>query len=376
MRSNPENRDLWKSTKMIGIKPRAFQWSRMFKFEPDDVFGLDIGSATVKTVRLIKDDTGWAVTAASIAEIEEATEENGQDIEVNTAKAIKECLKSAKVATKFAVCGVSGPGVAVRHFNFPSLPPEEIHGAVMLEAEQVCPFNIADCTIDYQLIPNEQDHIHGVLVTTTNKTIARKNQLANQASVDNVLMDVDSLALLNCFNQCQQTDPSQTSAILNVGNSYTNLVIVGENSLPFIRDISHAGHSIIKHISDEMELSPQDVRKVLSPPVEGEESSSQPNIYAHLGSACQRLILNINETLRYYATQKKAAVGNISVCGGFASSKGFIGLLNSQLPATAVLWNPFDKISNKAGEKNQQFLQTNGPAMAVAAGLAMRSIST
>jgi hypothetical protein len=38
------------------------------------------------------------------------------------------------------------------------------------------------------------------------------------------------------------------------------------------------------------------------------------------------------------------------------------------------LWNPFDKIRCDAGQACEVLLQKNGPAMAVAAGLAMRSI--
>jgi hypothetical protein len=70
--------------------------------------------------------------------------------------------------SKMAVCGVSGPEVAVRDFEFPPLSAEDIDAAVQLEASQVCPFNAADSAVDYHLMPNGDNKIRGVLVAATN----------------------------------------------------------------------------------------------------------------------------------------------------------------------------------------------------------------
>jgi Tfp pilus assembly PilM family ATPase len=54
--------------------------------------------------------------------------------------------------------------------------------------------------------------------------------------------------------------------------------------------------------------------------------------------------------------------------------EGFVELLNNKLSAEVVLWNPFDAIDCDAGQGCREVLEKDGPAMAVAAGLAMRSI--
>jgi Tfp pilus assembly PilM family ATPase len=89
---------------------------------------------------------------------------------------------------------------------------------------------------------------------------------------------------------------------------------------------------------------------------------------------CRKLIVDVTETLRYYTAQEKSAVvEKIFVCG-FTPVKGFVELLDSRLPARTVLWNPFDKIPCDGDQNCRDVLKKNGPAMAVAAGLAMRSI--
>jgi type IV pilus assembly protein PilM len=360
-------------------------WKQSFRLEHNDLLGLDIGSSKVKLIQLRKEAASYAVTAAGVADIEDG-ESGGKVRQANTAKAIRECLRLAGTRTSMAVCGVAGPEVAVRYFEFPSLPPEEIEGAVLLEASQVCPFNVNESTVDYQLVTESGANVRGVLVASTQSLINQKRRLAENAALKCVLMDVDGLALLNCFSGFgmggqSQSDvaaeyggrpPGRVTAILNVGSSYTTLVIAGDNGLPFVRDIVYAGDDIVQHIADESGLSADRVRCILSA---ADNTESGPEIADRLPDACSKLVEDVAGTLRYYMAQEKAAaVEKVFVCGGFALVNGFVELLNARLPARAVLWNPFEDIPCEARGPGKDIIADNGPALAVAAGLAMRSI--
>jgi len=347
-------------------------WKRSFKFELEErrVLALDIGSSAVKIVQMDKYNGGYAVTAAGTVEIA-ASKDNNNQREINTTRAIRECLESTGIRTRMAVCGVSGPEVAVRYFKFPSLPPEEIEGAITLEAAQVCPFNVEDGAVDYQLIPYDENDVTGILVAATNKLIKNKVQLAKNASLDCVLMDIEGLALLNCLNEYEKRKAGRTTAVLNVGDSFTTLAIMSDNGLPFIRDMAYAGDGIVEEIATENNVSTESIKKILS----GDSMEAQLELGDSLERACERLIADVTETLRYYAAQEKSAiVEKIFVCGGFALVRGFVEALDKELGATTVLWNPFDKMRCDAGRFCEDMLAKRGPAMTVAAGLAMRSI--
>ena len=351
---------------------RTLNWRRLLKLEQYTVFGLDIGSSSVKIVQLRKDGQDWVVTAAGAAEIPDGMEEDKTRREINIVKAIRKCFGSTGIATKFAVYGACGPEVAVRCFKFPALPNEEIHGAVTLEASQVCPFNIEESAVDYQLIPNETGSVTGVLVAATNKLIDKKNRLVQDAELNGTLADADGLALLNCFTESEKSYTNKTIAILNVGSAFTTLAIVGNNSLPFVRDIAYAGNDIIEQVAAEHNLS----REIVSGILAGSSGNeTYPNLGDSLARACKKLITDVTETLRYYAAQEKSTfVEKIFICGGFSLVKGFVELFNSNFPAPVVLWNPFEKMRCEADRTCMDVLQKNGPAMVVATGLAMRSI--
>jgi type IV pilus assembly protein PilM len=348
-------------------------WKRSIKLVKDEVLGLDIGSTAVKIVALRKDNDGYSLTATSMRKI--AASEDDDRHRTNTIKAIRECLEQVKVKTKMAVCGVSGPEVAVRNFEFPPLSAEDIEAAVLLEASQVCPFNVDDSAVSYHLIPNGDVNTRGILVAAMNTLVTRKVQLAKGARLNCIMMDVDGLALLNCFNGLvnghQESETSKTVAILNVGGTYTTLAIMDNKGWPFIRDTAYAGNNIISQLVAENDMPNETVREILF----GDSTADEPRLQECLEKACLRLIGDVGETLRYYTAQSSSSssIEKLFVCGGFALAAGFVGLLNRRLGVEAVLWNPFDKIQYNGNRKFKDVYTKTGPAMAVAAGLAMRS---
>jgi type IV pilus assembly protein PilM len=360
---------------------------RSINLKKDAILGLDIGSSAVKIVALQQNDSGYSVTGVGIREV--AASENDPILQkdgkmaaqddnrrrINSVKAVRECLEQVRIRTKTVVCGLSGPEVAVRDFEFPPLSAEDIEAAVRLEASQVCPFSAADSAVDYHLIPNGDGKTRGVLVAATNTLIAGKVQLVKEAGLNCVLMDVDGLAILNCFNgladEHWKSGTNQTVAILNVGGSHTTLAIMDDKGWPFIRDMTYAGDDILAQIAADNDTSVVTVRRILS----GNSVADEPVIYGGLERSCRKLIADVGETLRYYSAQSASSnVEKLFVCGGFALVKGFVELLNSRLGVEAVLWNPFEKISCNANRRLGDILAKTGPAMAVAAGLAMRSI--
>jgi len=118
-----------------------------------------------------------------------------------------------------------------------------------------------------------------------------------------------------------------------------NLAILGDNGLPFIRDIAYAGNDIVNHIAAANNLAPETVKKTLTGAEDAEQDQSV--VFDSLEEACRQLINDVNETLRYYTVQAKSTViEKIFVCGGFGKIKRFVEVLDKRLSAKAILWNP------------------------------------
>lgn len=363
---------LWETKELLWFYMKA-KWKKYLGLGNYDVIGLDIGSSSIRMVQLSHEKDRYAVVAAGLVDIEKG-EGDSSDRQAEVEKALHKCFSAAKVRTKMAVCSVSGPEVAVRHFKFPPLQTPELEGAIRLEASQVCPFNIDDAVLDFQIIQKESDAYVGVFVAATNDVIKRKTHAAEKCSLTCVLMDVDGLALLNCLKELKSDQENICSvAILDVGASSATLSVMGENGLPFVRTVRYAGSDIIAQIAKDnnvnYEIAEKDFFGNINPTI------PQDKLNASFEKACGKLVNDVAETLRYHSVQEKSSsIEQILVCGSFGMIKGFVDILNRQLPIRAILWNPFDSMHCAVGRKCLDVIQAKGPAMAVAAGLAMRAI--
>ncbi len=351
-------------------------WKRNINITKNETLGLDIGSAAVKIVALRKNGQGYSALAAGISDIAAARDDLMRR-RSNAVKAVRSCFAQTKIKRKLAVCGVSGREVAVRDFELPLLPQEEMTAAVELEASQVCPFPADASAVDYQLMHNGTNNAKGILVAAMHSLIADKRQITRDARLKCVMMDVDGLALLNCFEALEigdeDSETAETVAILNVGHSHTTLAIMDEDGRPFIRDLTCGGDEILKQIIEENGAPAETVKGILF----GGSTATELGLGESLARASQQLISDVNETLRFHTAQgKSGSIDKLHVCGGFALTGGFIELLNRRIGAECVLWNPFDRMHCNPNRRYKDIFEKRGPALAVAAGLAMRSIDT
>lgn len=346
-------------------------------FGRSDVLGLDVGCASVKMIGLRKDDAGYAVTAAGISDIE-ASENNGGLVDrSDTVRAIRRCISQMAVRTKLVVCSLSGPEVVVRDFGFPSMLAEEIQGAIELEASEVCPFNTEYGAVDYQLMSHGDDEdVHGILVAATNSLIDERLEVAKEASLDCAIIDVDGLALLNCFTEFEKPAPGSAVFILNIGMGRTTVAILSEEGRPFVRDMTYAGNAIIGDVASAANRSVEDVRRILSSGTAEERGELDEG----LRQACRKIATDVNSTSRFHKSQHNTGeFKQVHVCGGFALVEGFVEMLNEELSMEARIWNPFGKVRLDTKRKRYRgetvaILHSSGPAMAVAAGLALRTV--
>ena len=347
----------------------------LLNFKKNDMLGLDIGCSSVKVIGLKKSDAGYEITAAGYADITSAGNTSGLIHKSGVLRAIRECLDQVKCKTKLAVCSLNGPEVVIRDFKFHGIPAEELEGAVELEASQMCPFGTENTTVDYQVLSSDEDEIHGILVATTNDLVNSRLQITKEANIECGMIDVDGLALLNCFTELEKPESDQTIVILNIGRTCATMAVMGPNKLPFVRDMTYAGNAIVAQIASDNNMPEQDVNRILS---EGSPDERR-QIHNSLEKSCAELVEEINTTSRFYKTQHKGTTfERIHLCGGFALIDGFIDLLNDQIASEVVLWNPFDKLGRDTAYeqhvKGDDILRTKGPLMSVAAGLALRSI--
>lgn len=348
----------------------------LLKRQTIELAGLDIGTSAVKLVQLSKAEHGYKLVNAVVEPVAVCLDDQDQ-YRKNTIKSIRSCLQKTGLKSKSLVCGVCGSDVVVRGFTFPPLPDQAVEQAVRMEAQQVCPLDLDKSALDYQLIEiPQQEEIGkarpraGVMAVATEKMLQDRTSLLAEADTKAIMMDANALALLNCLNELQLANAEETVAIIDIGGAMSNIVIYGQDGLPFVRDINIAGDQIAGQIAEELQISAEQVWQTLS--MQPEQADRK--LLLALNNAIVQLATAINETLRFYSFQeKKSGVDRILLCGGFALIGPFIEFLTDALSIPVSVMNPFSKINCSDSQSIQSVIE-NGPVFAVAAGLAMRNI--
>ncbi len=353
------------------------------KLKPQvELVGLDIGSTSVKLIQLIKDSGGYTVSVA-VQEPIDLNAEADKDRRDDVIAAVKKCLKKANLNSPNVVCGIAGPEVVVRGFKFPPLPEAAIDRAVRMEAQQVCPFDSKNMVLDYQLIENpdvtaEQEATKvaprsGLMVACTENAVKENTDILTEAGAKPLLVDSSAVALLNCYNELDMLGAKGTVALIDIGEDLTNVIVYGADGLPFVRNLNNAGKQVVQRISRELQISDDEVRQALSG--QGDSDEMQNKILLALNNAIRSLAMAINETLRFYSFQEETSeVEKVYLCGGFSMIGTFVEFLSDAMPVETQTLNPFDTMRCDAGDEGNELIKINGPGLALAAGLAMRTI--
>ncbi len=377
----------------------------MLHLRRKNVVGLDVGTSAVRMVQLRRDAAGYLVVRAVVADIAPW----GDDPSVrglHVIQAIRQGLADSGIRVRDVVCGLYGPELVVRGFEFPPLTPEEIAGAVELEVSQICPLVAEESSLDYQVTSNDGKATTGFWVAATHDLIENTRQLVSHAGLHCALVDGVGLALLNLLAfqsrvlKTGEAEPSTASslpsllsqdAVLNLGDSCATMAVADSAGRPFVRDI---GCSVLAHDCQAALAGRGSTHGTGSPmphfALGGSSFSAEEGWVArsdYRSATNDSLVEEIATTLRYYGVQNGSTrVDRLLVCGGANLTEDFLEMLCLRLNIEVAQWNPltdgsFRMANGKpwdAGDTEPPpgvcDLQQYGPSLAVATGLALRHI--
>ncbi len=337
------------------------------------VVGLDIGSSSIKSVELKSTKQGYELVSFGLEPLAQDTVVDGAIMDAPlVAGAIGGIFDKQKVKTKNVATSVSGHSVIVKRVTLPMMSEEELFDRVQSEASQHIPFDIADVSLDYQLLESVDSQMDVLLVAVKKDKILNHTNVLAQAGKNPTIVDIDAFALQNCFEINYDPDPGQTVALLNVGASVMNINIVRGGIPLFTRDVSVGGNQYTDALQKELDLSFEDAEKLKrGEAIAGVADEHKVQI---LRSVSDILILEIQKTFDFFrATASGENIQRIYIGGGTARVPGLVDLLREEFAMPVEELYPFRKIVINPGRHNEEQIRELAPRLAIAVGLALRS---
>jgi len=343
----------------------------MFSKKPKSFVGLDIGCSTVKVVEIRKEDDGYRLANFGISEPITDAVVDGEIMDRDyVAKTVKSLFQKRRIGSRAVVSSVSGRAVMVKRITMERLSPEDANEAVLWEAEQHLPFEIADVALDYQILESNKDPklMDVLLVAAKREMIQAHTDVIKQSGLSPVLIDVDYFAIQNALEANYDLGEDEAVALVNMGSELTNINVFKAGIPLFTKDLSLGVRNFVETFERKYSVEPLKAAAALRGdwPDETQVTEVVAEVAEDVATALER-------SLAYLRTSGDVeSAGRFMLSGGGAKLPGLVEFLTERFSVEVEVANPLKKIIYDEAIFNEGTAEDTAPLLTVGVGLALR----
>jgi type IV pilus assembly protein PilM len=328
--------------------------------------GLDVGSDSVRALRLESRGAGVAITGRALRRVESGADPR------EVAHAIHAALAMAGADGEPVVAAVGGPDVVIRQISLPPVPPAKVLPALEIQHRELGLLPPGDAVTDAQILRRARDGVaNDVLsVSVPRARIDERLRLLELAGVSVRALDVEPLALLNGAIELTALDPGELLVLLTVGRRRSVLCLFSEHGPVVARYLDAGAETLVESLRVAFDV-PADSARGLAVALTPEQA---PRAEAACREVVARVAEDVRLSLTFYRTEydreslpRYAIAGSLDVppvSRWIAERLGLRAPLELMDPFTAVDVD-VDVPSAPAGDgvAGPQFLQAFGLAL-------------
>jgi len=323
----------------------------------ETLVGLDIGDYSAKVVEILKKGRQTRLLACGLKVIPKGAELEGW------LNCLKELYKDAGVSNTRVNSSVAGKDVVTRYAVFPPLTKKALIRSLKFEFDKYIPFPLNECFVDLDILEKRQDGKINVLIVSAKKyRIDERSRLIRGAGLMPKTITIDSLALYKGFCESPFFSKDNSSVLLNMGHSTTNLLIIRKGILIFSRDINLGGENFTRSIADRLDVPAGKAEELKYNP---QDTSLLEALSIDLDYLINEIELSIEYSRWNYDLE---SIQCIYLSGGSSKFTGLNKILENKLKAKIDFWNPFIGL-----KKTRDFpaLEENYQELALSLGIAL-----
>jgi len=339
----------------------------------DLVVGIDIGSHAIKVCHLKRTDKAYAVVNLGSATLPEDAVDDGTLNDPETVgKIIGDLFKSLKIKKKKVGFSISGYSVIVKKVNLAVMSDEELEEHILAEAEQYIPFDIDDVYLDFQDLKTnkgDSERTDVMLVAAKKEIVDDYLEMLEDLNLKPVIVDVDGFALENTYEYNYPKD--ENVALVDIGASKMNINIISRGISIVARDIVVGSRQLTEQIQATFDLEFEEAEALKLGHTPAEEK--QEEIAEIFSSTCTQWVLEIKKAIDLYqANHSDEPLSRLVLSGGGSKVSGLIEYLANETNLPVELFNPFGNMTVNSKKIDPDYLNSVGPEMAIATGIAIR----
>jgi type IV pilus assembly protein PilM len=347
----------------------------MFISRIRETVGIDIGSSSVKLLQVREQKGVFTLLSVGILPLPaEAIVDNTLMDSSAIIETIKILVKDLDISAKEAASSISGNAVIIRKIVLPSMSSEELEEQIHWEAEQYIPFDVNDVNIDFQILGQDErdpSRMNVLLVASKRDIVNDYIAVFNETGLKLAVIDVDSFAVQNAFENNYDVFPEEVVALINIGANIMNLNIVKDGIPLFTRDVQTGGSLYTDEIQKQLGVSSGEAERIK---ISGDcpDPGKLRDIMTRLN---ETVALEMRRSLDFYnSTATEGKISRVILCGGAAKTPLLAEAVSQRLGVTVEIMNPFQKIKCSDKDFDLAYLEEIAPLVTVAMGLATRRL--
>jgi type IV pilus assembly protein PilM len=339
--------------------------------------GLDIGTYSLKLVKIRHLKSGYFLEATGIQELPPGTLQGG---EIKNREALITSLNTlinrCDPSIVEVVVSMSGRGIISDKMTMkldPSDDPEEL---ILWQATQRSPFDVDDITLDYKILHRnmQSGEVEALIVAAKNQMMQQFIDLLYDAGLKPLIVDVDAFAVTNCYAlACGNRPEEGTVALINIGHELTSVTFIKDGVYHSTRDISTAGDFFNKIMQRNLGVTPEESASMMK----GRTNRPiDPNaLWQAIEFAAEELSSGIDLAFSYFKSSEKSdTIDKIVLSGGGAYIPNLPTFLEKRHDTVVQVSNPISYLQYSPDLFGSIDPQSISALLTVAVGLGLRKV--
>ena len=336
-------------------------------------WGIELGTSSVKAVKLSGDRGGVALEDVAIIPLSEFGLGSGTSSQDATAGALNELRSSRGIKKGDEVfVSISGQNTLGRIISLPPVPKERVRETIENEARSQIPIKLEEAVWDFQIIEDgDPDELRVNLYAAKKDVVEQIVDVCDMAGLHITGIQVAPLGIYNYIKYEMDDSISDACVAIDIGADNTDVVIV-DGQKTYVRVVPVAGNDITKALRARFKLGADDAEKLKR---RAHKSKDAAAVFEAMKPPLKDMVGEIYRAVGFYKSQHEEANINQLVMMGNGSKllnikKFFEQQLQYQVhktdtPARVALSRSVDPTE----------VQNNIQSLTVAIGLALQGLA-
>ncbi|MCA8915275.1 MAG: type IV pilus assembly protein PilM [Planctomycetes bacterium] len=336
-------------------------------------WGIELGTSSVKAVKLSGDRGGVALEDVAIIPLSEFGLGGGTSAEDATAGALNELRSSRGIKKGDEVfVSISGQNTLGRIISLPPVPKERVRETIENEARSQIPIKLEEAVWDFQIIEDgDPEELRVNLYAAKKDVVEQIVDVCDMAGLQITGIQVAPLGIYNYIKYEMDDAVSDACVAIDIGADNTDVVII-DGQKTYVRVVPVAGNDITKALRARFKLGADDAEKLKR---RAHKSKDAAAVFEAMKPPLKDMVGEIYRAVGFYKSQHEEANINQLVMMGNGSKllnikKFFEQQLQYQVHKTDT---PVRVALSRSVDPTE--VQNNIQSLTVAIGLALQGLA-